>query len=49
MNTVIYLIFQYLHERRVLHRDIKTQNVFLTGPEKVAKLGDLGLAKYVIN
>ena len=36
---------QYLHERRVLHRDIKTQNVFLTGPEKVAKLGDLGLAK----
>lgn len=36
---------QYLHGRRVLHRDIKTQNVFLTGPNKTAKLGDLGLAK----
>lgn len=36
---------QYLHGRNCLHRDIKTQNVFLTGTEKVAKLGDLGLAK----
>ncbi|XP_052090712.1 serine/threonine-protein kinase Nek5-like [Mytilus californianus] len=36
---------QYLHGRNCLHRDIKTQNVFLTGPKKIAKLGDLGLAK----
>lgn len=36
---------QYLHGRNVLHRDIKTQNVFLTGKEQIAKLGDLGLAK----
>ncbi|XP_071170069.1 serine/threonine-protein kinase Nek5-like [Mytilus edulis] len=36
---------QYLHARNCLHRDIKTQNVFLTGPKKTAKLGDLGLAK----
>lgn len=26
---------------------MKTQNVFLTGVEMTAKLGDLGLAKYV--
>ena len=36
---------EYLHERKTLHRDLKTQNVFLTGPKKSAKLGDLGLAK----
>ncbi|XP_065923663.1 serine/threonine-protein kinase Nek4 [Magallana gigas] len=36
---------EYLHERNVLHRDIKTQNIFLTGTEMTAKLGDLGLAK----
>ncbi|XP_063432164.1 uncharacterized protein LOC134714658 [Mytilus trossulus] len=36
---------KYLHIRNILHRDIKTQNVFLTGPKKDAKLGDLGIAK----
>ncbi|XP_056001883.1 uncharacterized protein LOC125654014 [Ostrea edulis] len=36
---------EYLHGRNVLHRDMKTQNVFLTGEEMTAKLGDLGLAK----
>ncbi|XP_062609119.1 uncharacterized protein LOC134270886 [Saccostrea cucullata] len=36
---------KYLHSRHVLHRDMKTQNVFLTGEDMTAKLGDLGLAK----
>lgn len=49
-NTVyMYIFFQYLHIRNILHRDIKTQNVFLTGPKKDAKLGDLGIAKLVIS
>ncbi|KAK3101164.1 hypothetical protein FSP39_001442 [Pinctada imbricata] len=36
---------EYMHSQQMLHRDMKTQNVFLTGPNMVAKLGDLGLAK----
>ena len=33
----------YLHERRVLHRDIKTQNIFLTNGKIM--LGDFGVSK----
>jgi NIMA (never in mitosis gene a)-related kinase 1/4/5 len=35
---------QYLHTRKILHRDIKTINLFLTKDEFV-KIGDLGVAK----
>ncbi|KAK3282308.1 hypothetical protein CYMTET_9951 [Cymbomonas tetramitiformis] len=35
---------QYLHERKVLHRDLKTQNVFLTKEGNI-KLGDFGIAR----
>ncbi|KNC51583.1 NEK protein kinase [Thecamonas trahens ATCC 50062] len=34
----------YLHERRILHRDIKPQNVLLDSDSNV-KIGDLGLAR----
>lgn len=34
----------YLHEHRVMHRDVKTQNLFLCG-DGVVKLGDFGIAK----
>lgn len=38
------IALQYIHERRILHRDLKSQNVFLTSAG-VAKLGDFGIAK----
>lgn len=34
----------YLHTHKILHRDIKTINMFL-GKEDKIKIGDLGVAK----
>lgn len=40
----ICLALKHVHDRKILHRDIKSQNVFLTLDGKV-KLGDFGIAK----
>ena len=37
-------VLQYMHERNILHRDLKTQNIFLT-KSKIIKVGDLGIAR----
>jgi len=39
------LAMEHVHSKRVLHRDLKPQNLFLTNKRKVLKLGDFGIAK----
>lgn len=42
------LSLEYIHGRKVLHRDLKSQNIFLTGNNTV-KLGDFGISKVLEN
>lgn len=39
----VILAIHYLHERRILHRDLKTQNIFVK--DKRLCVGDFGIAK----
>lgn len=40
----IAMAIQYLHSQNILHRDLKTQNIFLTKAQ-IIKVGDLGIAR----
>ena len=42
--TEILLGLKHVHDRKVLHRDLKTQNVFVTADGR-CKLGDFGVSK----
>ena len=42
--TQICLSIKHIHDRKILHRDLKSQNIFLTKNDLI-KLGDFGIAK----
>ncbi|XP_072300237.1 serine/threonine-protein kinase Nek5-like [Eucyclogobius newberryi] len=45
----ICLGLKHIHDKKILHRDIKTQNIFLTSRGAKVKLGDFGIARMLNN
>lgn len=47
MNYLVQVVqaLQYIHSERILHRDLKTSNLFLMQRQSIVKLGDFGISR----
>ncbi|KAK9720275.1 Serine/threonine-protein kinase Nek5 [Basidiobolus ranarum] len=43
--TQIALALSHIHNMNIIHRDVKTQNIFLTNMQKRIKVGDFGISR----
>ena len=48
MFTQIALSIKHCHDKKILHRDLKSQNIFCT-KKGIVKLGDFGIARVLSN
>merc|ERR1719240_630866 len=46
--TEASLALKYMHDKHVLHRDLKSQNLFLTSSDRL-RVGDFGISKVLEN
>ena len=46
--TQICLAMKHCHDKKILHRDLKSQNIFVT-KKGMVKLGDFGIARVLSN
>lgn len=47
--TQILLALKHIHDRKVLHRDLKSENVFSMKDGNLLKLGDFGISKSLVH
>ena len=44
----IFIAIEYIHSQKIIHRDIKASNIFLSSIE-IVKLGDFGISRVLEN
>ena len=44
---LLILGLEYLHNLKIIHRDLKTKNIFLTS-DGIIKIGDFGISKVLM-